>query len=413
MISIFIAFIILSTVGSITIASAIDSDENDVYLLCVYDILSELEIDLSEYVALLKPLSHTGEYQHFLSENATRYQAFQAINPRMPRDLVLAYVNVNLDKEFYTDILEVANPGSLYVLVNKHHGFPRNWIPDDLVIIESWRRIRKDAAFNILMMKSDMEEAELSMHLVSTFRSFGSQSGIFSNGVAQFGRTRAETMYARPGHSEHQAGLAIDLLHSPPRGALRSAQFQDTDEFEWLLNNAYKYGFILRYPEEYVDIHGYIFEPWHWRYIGIEIATVMFNEGISLYEEFYGRYLVSGVLENAVDIINTIRELELLAIFEAEEIERLQIEADAEAVAQRLAEAEALAIREAEEAERLAAIELFQTTMMNNTEQNNINTSEFDNETKLNVFIVIIIPLLLLGLCIVSVKVATVIVSRM
>ncbi|MDR2600171.1 MAG: M15 family metallopeptidase [Oscillospiraceae bacterium] len=410
-ISIFIAFIVLSTVVSVTIASAIDPDENDVYPLCVYDVLSELEIDFAEYVALLKPLSHTGEYQHFLSENKTRYEAFQNENPEMPRDVVLAYVNANIDLEFFRDIVEIQNPDSLYVLVNKNHILPRNWSPDDLFLIDSWRRVRKEAAFNFLMMQVEMENHDLSINTVSAYRSFGSQAMSHANASELQGLTITDSAIARPGHSEHQTGLAIDLLSRSSRGSLSGSHFQDSYEFEWLSQNAHKYGFILRYPEEYSDVHGYIFEPWHWRYIGVEIATVMFDEGISLFEEFYGRYLVLGVLENAVVAINTIRELELLAIFEAEEIARLEAEAEAEAEAQRLAE-EALAKLEAEEAERLGAMEMLKSSEMGIEEQDSINTTEIVDETNLSVFTVVILPFLSLGFCAVAIKVATVIVSR-
>jgi LAS superfamily LD-carboxypeptidase LdcB len=93
--------------------------------------------------------------------------------------------------------------------------------------------------------------------------------------------------------------LAIDILHRRKSSEERMSQvrFENTAEYAWLRENAHNYGFILRYPREYRHVHGYIFEPWHWRFVGVDIATAMKSEGITLYEEFYGRYLAPGVGE--------------------------------------------------------------------------------------------------------------------
>ena len=72
---------------------------------------------------------------------------------------------------------------------------------------------------------------------------------------------------------------------------MTQAKFENSKEFAWLTENAYKYGFILRYPKDYVNIHGFIYEPWHWRYVGVEIATAMYNDGIVMFEEYYGWYI--------------------------------------------------------------------------------------------------------------------------
>ena len=96
----------------------------------------------------------------------------------------------------------------------------------------------------------------------------------------------ADLSTARAGFSEHQTGLAIDILTYN----VTLSNFEETDAFKWLSSNAYKYGFILRYPKGKEDITGYEYESWHYRYVGVEIATQIFEEDIT-FDEYYAYYL--------------------------------------------------------------------------------------------------------------------------
>ena len=114
----------------------------------------------------------------------------------------------------------------------------------------------------------------------SGFRSYSTQKSLYNSYVRRDGAAAADRYSARPGYSEHQTGLAFDINKA-------TSSFAGTPEAKWLADNCYKYGFIIRYPEGKEAITGYIYEPWHIRYLGIETATEVYNSGLCL-EEFLG-----------------------------------------------------------------------------------------------------------------------------
>ena len=126
----------------------------------------------------------------------------------------------------------------------------------------------------------DFINLQLSIYLSSGFRSYETQNRIYNNYVSNYGQSSADTFSARPGHSEHQTGLAIDVNSIDD-------SFADTPEAEWLASHAHEYGFIIRYPKGKESITGYKYEPWHIRYLGVEKATEVYNSGLTL-EEFLG-----------------------------------------------------------------------------------------------------------------------------
>jgi zinc D-Ala-D-Ala carboxypeptidase len=131
------------------------------------------------------------------------------------------------------------------------------------------------------------KETGKEMTVQSAYRSFASQTRIFNGYVANEGREKAERGSARPGHSEHQTGLAVDIGAVPAKCAI-AACFADTPQGKWLAKNAWKYGFILRYPKGKEDVTGYIFEPWHYRYVGKSLAIEYHDTDAETLEEFFG-----------------------------------------------------------------------------------------------------------------------------
>lgn len=158
------------------------------------------------------------------------------------------------------------------LIANKSYDLPSNYAPGGLL-----------NEFNIAFtkMKEDAAKEGINLKIVSGYRSYDRQKTIYNNYVARDGKSEADTYSARPGHSEHQTGLAADIN-------LVDTSFANTKEGKWLANNCYKYGFILRYPKGKESITGYIYEPWHFRFIGDE-AKNLYNDGnwISL-EEYLG-----------------------------------------------------------------------------------------------------------------------------
>lgn len=168
------------------------------------------------------------------------------------------------------------------IIANKTYSLPSNFVPNNLVTINGYIRIVdyvKDA-YNEL--KSDSSVLGLNIYASSGYRSYGDQKYIYDNYVRIDGTEKADTYSARAGYSEHQTGLAIDLNTV-------DMSFDGTSESNWLKDNCWKYGFIIRYPKDKENITGYMYEPWHIRYVGKELARVLYNNGswLSL-EEYYG-----------------------------------------------------------------------------------------------------------------------------
>lgn len=221
--------------------------------------------------------------KYFHIENIERY-----INLKNKSDYsydeIIMRVNTSIDKEFYTDIKTVDNPNDLLVLVNKFYALPSGIEPNDLIQVESVK-MQREAGKALKEMATAMRNDGLKIILQSGYRSEDTQSYLYNRYVARDGKEEADTYSARPNHSEHQTGLAIDVSHD---GTLEE-YFEDTPQFEWLQDNAHKYGFILRYPKDKVYMTGYTYEPWHYRYVGIEVATLIKNENIT-FEEYYVKY---------------------------------------------------------------------------------------------------------------------------
>lgn len=131
-------------------------------------------------------------------------------------------------------------------------------------------------------MKQAAEQDGIRLYISSGFRSYETQDRIYRNHVANKGQERGDLVSARPGHSEHQTGLAFDVN-------IIDSSFIGTPEAIWLQDNCYRFGFILRYPENKTDETGYAFEPWHFRYVGRELAEALYHGGDWLtIEDYFG-----------------------------------------------------------------------------------------------------------------------------
>ncbi len=156
------------------------------------------------------------------------------------------------------------------LIVNKSYPLPANYNPGVNPAAQS--------AFNT--MQSAAAREGINLYIVSGFRSYSTQRDIYNNYVARDGKAAADRYSARPGHSEHQTGLAFDVNSL-------SQSFENTPEGKWLAANCHKYGFIIRFPKGKESITGYMYEPWHIRYLGTSTATSVYNSGLTL-EEYLG-----------------------------------------------------------------------------------------------------------------------------
>lgn len=238
---------------------------------------------------------------YFRIDNLKRYLDYDIMEVKSIYDIsnikkdfnyedVVTYVNANLDKEYYSsdNLISNEDASKIDVLVNKYHKLDENYEPSDLTIIDSkyasgTQKLRKEAQIKFEEMASDMAKENLKIYAGSTYRSYTYQKGLYDRYVKKDGFAAAETYSARSGYSEHQLGLAVDIVNG------KWDYLSENDkEYDYLVKNSYKYGFILRYPRGSEYITGYMFEDWHFRYLGIELATKVFNSGLT-YDEYIAR----------------------------------------------------------------------------------------------------------------------------
>ena len=227
-------------------------------------------------------------YPFYKPEYKDKYENYQIKNPNLsPKDIVLR-VNIGLDYGFYTNTKEETE-FNLLMLINKYHYVTKDFIPNNLVDLEEYAKpgmkLNIECKNAFLKMAKDAETTGYNLRAISTYRTIDYQESLYNNYIKKDGIEKADTYSARPGYSEHHTGLAIDLDNLK----LSYTNFENTKEFTWMNENAYKYGFILRYPKD-SSITGYIYEPWHYRYVGIEVAKYIHEHHIT-FEEYYYEFI--------------------------------------------------------------------------------------------------------------------------
>ena len=191
-----------------------------------------------------------------------------------------------MDTNFYENVETIKNPDDILVLVNKYHALDSNYVPNDLVYISNTSyKMRKEAAINLesLIARASLDNRKLAPF--SAYRSYEYQKNLYENYLKKDGLELVDSYSARPGHSEHQTGLACDIKSF---GYIDNVSDSD---YLWLLNNAYLDGFIIRYLKDKSYITGYKEEPWHLRYVGKEAAKIIKEENIT-FDEYYDLYVI-------------------------------------------------------------------------------------------------------------------------
>ncbi|MGG4491232.1 M15 family metallopeptidase [Metabacillus idriensis] len=186
----------------------------------------------------------------------------------------------------------VQNLDDLLIVANKERNLPKDYEPTDLVTPGvpfpfkedlPKKKMRKEAALSLEVMFKVAEDKGLELLAQSGYRSYDTQDSIFAFNAEQKGEELANKTSSKPGQSEHQTGLSMDVT-SPEVNYELTEAFGDTKEGKWLAENAHKYGFIIRYLKGKEDITGYNYEPWHLRYVGVEHAKKIHQLGITLEE---------------------------------------------------------------------------------------------------------------------------------
>jgi LAS superfamily LD-carboxypeptidase LdcB len=211
-----------------------------------------------------------------------RYLSWAEAHPEDTVENTVFSVNADRDLTFYGTVSEIANPSGLGVLVNKHHVLPAGYVPEleALGAGYGYGSLRPEAAQAFRAMADAARAEGVSLRSVSAYRSYAGQKVTHNNYLKKYKRSVVDSFSARPGHSEHQTGLALDINAASSR-----AHFENTPAFAWLKEHCAEYGFILRYDQGKEAVTGYRFEPWHYRYVGVEAAKACMEQGLC-YEEY-------------------------------------------------------------------------------------------------------------------------------
>lgn len=274
---------------------------NDIKTDNYYSDISKITINVSETVTeqsvVYSPKSDTQQYDQNQEINTIKTftnhilvsEDVEVVNVTNLVSTEQSYGNS--ERSIYID-----NPSSITAVVNKNRMLESSYIPDNLVSITvqstksgNYNLIRADVLPNLEAMFAAAKDDGINLTVTSPYRSYNTQQSLFNNYVAKDGLEEALKYSAPPGASEHQTGLVVDIGEINGKYGNFTTDFGKGDAGIWLANNSYKYGFVLRYPEGKETITTYQYEPWHFRYIGVEEATNIYNSGKTL-EEFYELY---------------------------------------------------------------------------------------------------------------------------
>lgn len=233
--------------------------------------------------------------KYFITNNLDRYIKYYNNHKDDKISHIVSIVNVCADEDYYdkdtvkkTDISKKE-----LMLVNKFNYLDENYAPDDIVKVSVQfaygdNEIKKEVYEKFRSMYNDAKKEGLYLIITSSYRDYNFQKELWDSYANQKGDEWADSVSARAGYSEHQTGYTLDIVTYNAN----MSSFETTDEFKWLQDNAYKYGFILRYPKDKEDITGYSYESWHYRYVGKDVATKIKKLGIT-FDEYYA-YFIEG-----------------------------------------------------------------------------------------------------------------------
>lgn len=207
---------------------------------------------------------------------------------------IVEKVNTNTYKEYYSETTATDISKKELMLVNKYTYLNAEYVPETLVTIPTtyaWgeygsKQVTQNTYDAFLNLWNAGYEQGYYFMVSSAYRTYEKQQSVYDEYKNSQGLEYADKIAARPGHSEHQTGYALDIFEK----STKQSNFHTTESYEWLKNNAHKYGFILRYPEDKEQVTGYSFESWHYRYVGIDTATYIYENNIT-FDEYYAYFV--------------------------------------------------------------------------------------------------------------------------
>lgn len=233
--------------------------------------------------------------KYFLNKNLDDYIAYHNKEDEDDLDTVVAVVNVHANHKWYNYDINADTSLNEKIIVNKFYKLDSNYAPENLKNIsldyaygdEGDNKLVDYAYDAFIELWDAAHDAGYYLMVNYSYRDYKEQEDIYDSYKTSYGERKADSVAARPGYSEHQTGLVVDMVS---KDTPTSDAFSTSDAYHWLQANAYQYGWIERYPENKTYLTGYNAESWHWRYVGKDIAKVMHEENIT-YDEYYAYYI--------------------------------------------------------------------------------------------------------------------------
>ena len=228
---------------------------------------------------------------YFILDNLSKYLVYYKDYNDVP--YTIAYVNVGAYREPYVEYdMTDLSKGSL-ILANKWNSL-NDYVPVNLVTIKSMhgtssksnQKLDKECYDAFIEMYNAAKEKDINFYIASGYRAHDTQVDVYNRYLQTDSQARVDTYSSRPGFSDHQTGLACDILS----GKYDFDSFENSSACTWLKKNAHKYGFILRFPKDKTELTGYMYESWHYRYVGKEVAKFIYENNIC-FEEYYAYYI--------------------------------------------------------------------------------------------------------------------------
>lgn len=227
--------------------------------------------------------------KYYLEKNLARYEAYEKEHSDLDINEIIKRVNSGIDKTWYEDVQPTDLSKGNLMIINKLNYVDKNFEPANLVSVAGYGNgfLVKDAYDAYVKMYNAAKQDGMNLYISTSYRDYGFQSTLYWNYVNEDGQANADTYSARPGYSEHHSGLAVDLGTATNHSI---TQFGNYPEYNWMKQNCYKYGFIQRYTDENQYITGYQPEEWHFRYVGEDVAKIIYENNLT-FEEYYAYYV--------------------------------------------------------------------------------------------------------------------------
>lgn len=237
-----------------------------------------------EYSSILVSLY---KEKYFRKDKLDDYLEYYKSNKKLSSSEIVTKINTNTSIEAYEKIFDADTSKNELMLVNKYYKLSEDYKPEVELISSGYSYSGKYASKSIIESIANLidaaKEENLKLVVAAGYRSYKDQESIYESYKVNNGIREADNNVSRPGHSDYQTGLAVDI--EPYAKYIENVS--ESEEYKWLLENAHKYGFIQRFPEGKENITGFKYSAWHLRYVGVDAATFIHDNNIT-FEEYYG-----------------------------------------------------------------------------------------------------------------------------